>query len=240
MAFSPFVNSFWEVRPHKDGWQLQHVHGGGHHPLTSQSSSKAHRFWPLHRVHAYDAFGLRPVLHDPTHFEVSQVIHQGFCQLSQWQQRQGPHQPVLTLHLEYLAKYPNLRQQLANGQIDFRQQHNLQPFKVGAIPRTKAQWPPFPLPGDQETNVLVGLFYSFACVFAKQVTRNLSKPRSLNYGSAVTDHARQRFAWNNRTTHENESTPSSAQAVRQECLCKKRAFYVDDATPSRDYSEILR
>ena len=62
----------WEVRPHKDGWQLQHVHGGGHHPLTSQSGSQAHRFWPLHRVHAYDAFSLRPVLNDPTHFEVPQ------------------------------------------------------------------------------------------------------------------------------------------------------------------------
>ena len=62
----------WEVRPYKNGWQLQHVHGGGHHPLTSQSGSQAHRFWSLHRVHAYDAFSLRPVLNDPTHFEVSQ------------------------------------------------------------------------------------------------------------------------------------------------------------------------
>ena len=59
----------WEVRPDQNGWQLQHVHGGGHHPLTSQSGSQAHRFWPLHRVHAYDAFGLRPVLHDPIHFD---------------------------------------------------------------------------------------------------------------------------------------------------------------------------
>ena len=37
-----------------------------------KSGSQAHRFWPLHRVHAYDAFSLRPVLNDPTHFEVSQ------------------------------------------------------------------------------------------------------------------------------------------------------------------------
>ena len=54
------------MRPNKDGWQLQHVHGGGHHPLTS--GCRAHRFWPLHRVHAYDAFSLRPVLNDPRHF----------------------------------------------------------------------------------------------------------------------------------------------------------------------------
>ena len=67
----------WEVRPYKDGWQLQHVHGGGHHPLTSQSGSKAHRFWPLHRVHAYDAFSLCPVLNDPAHFEVLQHQSQG-------------------------------------------------------------------------------------------------------------------------------------------------------------------
>ena len=55
----------WEVRPYKDGWQLHHVHGGRHHPLTSQSGCRAHRFWPLHRVHAYDAFSLRLVLNDP-------------------------------------------------------------------------------------------------------------------------------------------------------------------------------
>ena len=61
----------WEVRPNKDGWQLQHVHGGGHHPLTSQSGCRAHRFWPLHRVHAYDAFSLRPVLNDPRHFDAA-------------------------------------------------------------------------------------------------------------------------------------------------------------------------
>ena len=67
----------WEVRPDQNGWQLQHVHGGGHHPLISQSGSQAHRFWPLHRVHAYDAFGLRPVLHNPIHFEVPQHQSQG-------------------------------------------------------------------------------------------------------------------------------------------------------------------
>ena len=48
------------------------MHGARDHPLTSQSGSQAHRFWPLHRVHACDAFSLRPVLNDPTHFEVSQ------------------------------------------------------------------------------------------------------------------------------------------------------------------------
>ena len=26
------VKPVWEVRPIKDGWQLQHVHGGGQHP----------------------------------------------------------------------------------------------------------------------------------------------------------------------------------------------------------------
>ena len=61
----------WEVRPIKDGWQLQHVHGGGQHPLTSQSGDRAHRFWPLHRVHAYDAFSLHPRLNDPRHFDVA-------------------------------------------------------------------------------------------------------------------------------------------------------------------------
>ena len=62
----------WEVRPDKAGWQLQHVHGARDHPLTSQSGCRAHCFWPLHRVHAYDAFSLRPVLNDPMHFEASQ------------------------------------------------------------------------------------------------------------------------------------------------------------------------
>ena len=50
----------WEARPEKPGWQLQHVHGARDHPLTSQSGSQAHRFWPLQRVHAYNAFSLRP------------------------------------------------------------------------------------------------------------------------------------------------------------------------------------
>ena len=62
----------WEVRPNKAGWQLQHVHGARDHPLTSQSGCRAHRFWPLHRVHAYDAFSLRPVLNDAMHFDASQ------------------------------------------------------------------------------------------------------------------------------------------------------------------------
>ena len=62
----------WEVRPDKAGWQLQHVHGARYHPLTSQSGHRAHCFWPLHRVYAYDAFSLRPVLNDPKHFEASQ------------------------------------------------------------------------------------------------------------------------------------------------------------------------
>ena len=62
----------WEVRPDKAGWQLQHVHGARDHPLTSQSGHRAHCFWPLHRVHAHDAFSLRPVLNDPKHFEASQ------------------------------------------------------------------------------------------------------------------------------------------------------------------------
>ena len=68
----------------------------------------------------------------------------------------------------------------ANGQIDPRQQHNLQPFKVGAIPilratldllgtilgtyeaaknkvaHVTAQWPPLTLPDDQETSILLG------------------------------------------------------------------------------------
>ena len=59
----------WKVRPNKDAWQLQHVHGGGHHP--SQSGCRAHNFWPLHRVHSYDAFSLRPVLNDPMHFDAA-------------------------------------------------------------------------------------------------------------------------------------------------------------------------
>ena len=40
-------------------------------PLTSQSGCRAHRFWPLHRVHAYDAFSLHPRLNDPRHFDVA-------------------------------------------------------------------------------------------------------------------------------------------------------------------------
>ena len=60
----------WEVRPDRDGWQLQHVHGGGQRFLTSQSGVKSHRFWPLHRVHAYDAFGLHPKLNHADHFEI--------------------------------------------------------------------------------------------------------------------------------------------------------------------------
>ena len=44
---------------------------GGHHPLTSQSGCRAHNFWPLHRVHAHDAFSLRPVLNDPKKFEAA-------------------------------------------------------------------------------------------------------------------------------------------------------------------------
>ena len=67
----------WEVRPDQNGWQLQHMHGGGHHPLTSQSGPKHTAFWPLHRVHAYDAFWPCLVLHDPIHFEVPQHQSQG-------------------------------------------------------------------------------------------------------------------------------------------------------------------
>ena len=52
-------------------WQLQHVHGGGQHPLTSHSGDRAQNLWPFHRVHAYDAFSLHPRLNDPRHFDVA-------------------------------------------------------------------------------------------------------------------------------------------------------------------------
>jgi len=58
----------WEVRPDREGWQLQHVHSGGRDALTSRSGAAAHRFWPLHRVHAYAAFGLVPSFHQQEHF----------------------------------------------------------------------------------------------------------------------------------------------------------------------------
>ena len=58
---------------------IQHVHGGGQHPLTSKSGDRAHRFWPLHRVHAYDAFSLHPRLNDPRHFDVATISDQTHC-----------------------------------------------------------------------------------------------------------------------------------------------------------------
>ena len=59
----------------------------------------------------------------------------------------------------------------------------------------------------------VGTFHRFACILGnarkpEKVTRKLCRPRFFNYGNA-------------EPLHENDFTPSSAQAG-QECPCKKR------------------
>ncbi|MEM1281830.1 MAG: hypothetical protein AAGG53_17870, partial [Cyanobacteria bacterium P01_H01_bin.152] len=56
----------WEVRPDQQGWQLQHVHSRGRNIITSKFSA-FHRFWALHRAHAYAAFGLTPYMCEPDH-----------------------------------------------------------------------------------------------------------------------------------------------------------------------------
>ncbi|MEM1007847.1 MAG: hypothetical protein AAGJ35_02470 [Myxococcota bacterium] len=56
----------WEVRPDQQRWQLQHVHTRGRNIISSKFSA-FHRFWALHRVHAYASFGITPSLREPAH-----------------------------------------------------------------------------------------------------------------------------------------------------------------------------
>ena len=61
--------------PRKEVFASSETNDGVH---TEQVKQRLHShpvsvgYCPLHRVHAYDAVSLRPVLNDPTHFEVSQ------------------------------------------------------------------------------------------------------------------------------------------------------------------------
>ena len=80
------------------------------------------------------------------------------------------------------------------------------------------------------THCAVGLFYSFACVFGQahkpeQVTSHQETVQATVLQLRQCCHRPCSPKICRGTTgplHENDSTPSSAQAVRQECLCKKR------------------